>query len=125
MAKMQAVEVAWQDQQNINTFNRLNSQLHDLDAQIKAKKKLLEDLEDAGNELMLSDEEVVRYGVGGVFVHVPKDDAEERLGAYSELTNEEIRGLQADTGAVREEWKALKAVLYSKFGASINLEEEL
>ena len=33
-------EVTWEDQQNINTFGRLNNRLHDLDDEIKTKKVL-------------------------------------------------------------------------------------
>jgi hypothetical protein len=39
----------------------------------------LEDLEDASNELMLSDEENIRYVVGGCFVTLEKDEAETTL----------------------------------------------
>ena len=85
-------EVRQEDQQRINTFNKLNSRLHELQAGVKAKKVLeshgsvvscnhnfclrltrsqgpapncadlqseLEDLEDAGNELMLLDDDQV------------------------------------------------------------------
>ena len=31
-------EVTWEDQQNINTFGRLNNKLHDLEDDIKLKK---------------------------------------------------------------------------------------
>jgi hypothetical protein len=39
----------------------------------------LEDLEDASNELMLSDEENIRYVIGGCFVSLEKDEAETTL----------------------------------------------
>jgi hypothetical protein len=42
-------------------------------------QKILEDLEDASNELMLSDEENIRYVIGECFVHMDKDAAEEKL----------------------------------------------
>ena len=38
-----------------------------------------ENLEDAGNELILSDEDVVRFQIGEVFAHMPVDDVEARL----------------------------------------------
>jgi len=97
------VQVTWEDQQHILNFARLNNRKIDLEAQVTAKKvsikqprsgstaayagglveylclscppqRSLEDLEDASNELMLSDEEVVRYAVGEVLVspsHLP------------------------------------------------------
>jgi hypothetical protein len=30
--------VTWEDQQNINTFNRLNNRLHELEDEVKARK---------------------------------------------------------------------------------------
>ena len=38
-----------------------------------------EDLEEAGNEVMLLDDETVPYVVGEVLVHLPRDDVEARL----------------------------------------------
>lgn len=32
------MEVTWEDQQNINTFSRLNNRFHDLDDEIKSAK---------------------------------------------------------------------------------------
>ena len=73
------------DQANINSFGRLNNRLHELDAELEGKKacadaqqrrpcavpdaacchvaraqKLLDDLEDASNELMITDDTEVR-----------------------------------------------------------------
>ena len=49
-AKIDRMEVLKEDQDRINTFSKLNNKVHDLTAQLKAKSKWLEDLEDAGNE---------------------------------------------------------------------------
>lgn len=38
-----------------------------------------EDLEEAGNELMLLDDEVAPYVVGECFVHLPKEEVEGKL----------------------------------------------
>ncbi|GLJ08450.1 hypothetical protein SUGI_0089040 [Cryptomeria japonica] len=69
-------EVTWEDQQNINKFGRLNNRFHELEDEIKAKKEMTENLEDASNELILADEEIVRFQLGEVFSHMPKDDVE-------------------------------------------------
>ena len=42
-------------------------------------QKFCEDLEDASNELMLSDDDVVKYSYGFVFVHMSNDDADQKL----------------------------------------------
>jgi chaperonin cofactor prefoldin len=67
-------EVTWEDQQNINLFGRINSKFHELEDEIKAKKDMAENLEDASNELILADEEEMRYQVGEVFRHMPKEE---------------------------------------------------
>eukprot|EP00798_Chlamydomonas_sp_ICE-L_P017123 gene17123-23426_t len=51
------IEVTYEDQRNINAFSKFNAKMHDLEAQIVARKKVLEGLEDADNELMLYEEE--------------------------------------------------------------------
>lgn len=76
---MAATDVSFDDQQKINAFSRLNTKLHDLQARITAKKAAAEDLEEAGNEVMLLDDETVPFVVGECMVHLPRDDVEERL----------------------------------------------
>ena len=78
-AAMAATDVSFDDQQKINAFSRLNAKLHDLQARITAKKAAAEDLEEAGNEVMLLDDETVPFVVGECMVHLPRDDVEERL----------------------------------------------
>lgn len=117
------IEVTIDDQNHINSFNKLNNRMHELEAQVAAKKKLLEELEDASNELMLSDEETVRYVVGACFVHIDKDDSEQRLQTFTDLLNGEVADLGKQLDGIKEEMKQLKALLYGKFGKSINLEE--
>ncbi len=149
-AGAKSIEVTLEDQTNINNFNSFNIKLHELEAQITGQKasvtaqqmrqrrsqdaalnaarrclaflqKTLEELEDAGNELMLADDEEVRYVVGECFVHVDKEAAEERLQAMSETVTKEVARLTAELEEVKGKMKALKAVLYGKFGKSINL----
>ncbi|GFH30105.1 prefoldin subunit 4, partial [Haematococcus lacustris] len=116
-----AVEVLEEDQGRINEFNRLNNRSHELDATIKAKKKILEDLEDASNELMLSDEEQIRYVVGECFVHLDKEVAEARLQGMADAVKDEVQQLVGEVDGTQAKMKELKALLYGKFGTSINL----
>mmetsp|Transcript_12604 Transcript_12604/g.27240 ORF Transcript_12604/g.27240 Transcript_12604/m.27240 type:complete len:127 (-) Transcript_12604:499-879(-) len=117
------VEVTFEDQQNINKFSRLNTRMHELAAQVKAKKKILEDLEDAGNELMLSDEDSVRFVIGECFVHVEKDHAEERLQDLTDECSKDVEVANEEISNIKDQMKELKTVLYAKFKDSINLEE--
>eukprot|EP00240_Pyramimonas_obovata_P011002 CAMPEP_0118931450 /NCGR_PEP_ID=MMETSP1169-20130426/7785_1 /TAXON_ID=36882 /ORGANISM="Pyramimonas obovata, Strain CCMP722" /LENGTH=118 /DNA_ID=CAMNT_0006873949 /DNA_START=161 /DNA_END=517 /DNA_ORIENTATION=+ len=118
------MEVTWDDQQAINSFGKLNNRLHELRAELAAKKKLEEDYEDASNELMIADEEEVRYVLGECFSLLSNDDAEERVTA-------DLEEIQAETAKLKEEEKGilkkqteLKTILYAKFKDNINLEEE-
>ncbi|BBN02704.1 prefoldin subunit 4 [Marchantia polymorpha subsp. ruderalis] len=120
----QETEVTWDDQQNINKFGRLNNKFHELEDEIKAKKDMADNLEDAGNELILTDEEEIRYLIGEVFSHIPKDDVETRLEALKEENEEELRQLEEEKKVVLAQMADLKKILYSKFKDSINLEEE-
>lgn len=117
-------EVTWEDQQEINAFGRLNNRMHEIAAELKVKQKLLEDLEDASNELMVTDEEEVRYAVGDTFVTLENMAAEERLAGVQEKTNGEVEALQSELDDTRAQMKKLKDTLYGKFGDSINLEED-
>ena len=54
-------------------------------------QKILEDVEDASSELMLSDEENVRYLIGECMVHLEKDEAEKKLEEYTTTLQKEVR----------------------------------
>lgn len=51
------VEVRLEDQKAINTFGRLNTRLHELTEEIKEKRSLHDQLDDAANELILADDD--------------------------------------------------------------------
>ncbi|KAG1677947.1 hypothetical protein FOA52_001365 [Chlamydomonas sp. UWO 241] len=120
---MSAIQINLEDQKRINTFSRLNARVHEFEAQLKAKKKLLEDLEDAENELMLSDEETIKFIVGDCFVHLEKDSADDRLASITGDTKSEIADISKQIKGTQEQLAELKSVLYGKFKDTINLEE--
>ncbi|XP_057427874.1 probable prefoldin subunit 4 [Lotus japonicus] len=117
-------EVTWEDQQNINKFGRMNNRLHELDDEIKVAKETNENFEDASNELILTDEDVVRFQIGEVFAHVPKDEVESRIEQMQEVTSKKLEKLEEEKESVLAQMAELKKVLYAKFNDSINLEEE-
>ncbi|EYU22667.1 hypothetical protein ABFS82_02G101300 [Erythranthe guttata] len=117
-------EVTWEDQQNINKFGRLNNRLHDLDDEIKTAKETNENLEDASNELILTDEEIVRFQIGEVFAHVPKDEVESRIEELQKVTSKNLEKLEEEKETIVAQMAALKKILYAKFKDSINLEED-
>ncbi|CAI8603327.1 unnamed protein product [Vicia faba] len=117
-------EVTWEDQQNINKFGRLNNRLHELNDEIKLAKEANDNLEDASNELILTDEEVVRFQIGEVFAHVPKDEVESRIEQMQEATSQKLEKLEEEKQSVVAQMSELKKILYGKFKDSINLEED-
>ncbi|KAJ0964773.1 hypothetical protein J5N97_025911 [Dioscorea zingiberensis] len=117
-------EVTWEDQQNINKFGRLNNRFHELEDEIKAAKELNESLEDASNELILSDEDVIRFQIGEVFTHMASDEVEARLEKMKEEASKDLERLEEEKESVLAQMSELKKILYGKFKDSINLEED-
>lgn len=85
-------------------------------------QKLVEDLEDAGNEIMLSDDDVVKYTIGECFVHIDRDAAEERLTEEAGKAGEELEQLRGELEDINREMAVLKQQLYAKFKDQINLD---
>ena len=83
-----------------------------------------ESLEDAGNELILTDEEIVRFQIGEVFAHVPKEEVESRIEEMTEKTSKNLVKLEEEKESIVAQMAALKKILYGKFKDSINLEED-
>ena len=71
--------MSFEDQQKINTFSRRNVRRGELEAQLAAKRRAAEDFEEAGNEVMLLDDETVPFVVGECMAHLPREEVEERL----------------------------------------------
>lgn len=83
-----------------------------------------ENIEDASNELILTDEEVVRFQIGEVFAHVAKEEVESRIEEMKEVTSKKLEKLEEEKETVVAQMAELKKVLYAKFKDSINLEED-
>ena len=83
-----------------------------------------DNLEDAGNELILTDEEVVRFQIGEVFAHVPKEEVESRIEEMKEATSKNLEKLHEEKESILAQMNQLKQILYGKFKDSINLEED-
>ncbi|CAN8311721.1 unnamed protein product [Cochlearia groenlandica] len=116
--------VTWLDQQNINTFSRFNNRFHEIQDDIKLAKEKSDNLEDAGNELIFSDEDMVRFQVGEVFAHVPREEVETKIEEMKEATSKSLEKLEEEKVSLVSRMAELKKVLYAKFKDSINLEED-
>ena len=73
--------------------------------------------------MILTDEEVVRFQIGEVFAHVPKDGVESRIEQMKEVTTKNFEKLEKEKDSVLAQM-ADKKILYTKFKDSINLEED-
>lgn len=107
-----------------NGRGRLNNRFHELEDEIKFAKESNENLEDASNELILTDEEVVRFQIGEVFAHVPKEEVESRIEEMKEATSKNLEKLEEEKESILAQMAELKQILYGKFKDSINLEED-
>ncbi|KAL9274788.1 Prefoldin subunit 4-like protein [Drosera capensis] len=83
-----------------------------------------ENLEDAENELILTDEETIRFQIGEVFAHVSKEEVESRLEKMKEVTSKNLEKLEEEKESVLAQMAELKKIPYGKFKDSINLEED-
>ncbi|KAL9416702.1 hypothetical protein AB3S75_039817 [Citrus x aurantiifolia] len=116
--------VTWEDQQNINKFSKLNNRFHELEDEIKFAKETNDNLEDAGNELILTDEDIIRFQIGEVFAHVPREEVEIRIEEMKEVNSKTLEKLEKEKETVLAQMNELKKILYGKFRDSINLEED-
>ncbi|XP_013418495.1 prefoldin subunit 4-like [Lingula anatina] len=119
------VNVTYEDQQKINKFARHNARMQDLKEELEAKKKELQNLQDAADELlMLEDEESIPYQIGEVFFSVSADETNEMLERRKEELEEQTKSIEQQVNEHKQVLSDLKVHLYAKFGNNINLEAE-
>ena len=122
------VHVEYADQQNINKFARNNAKLTELKEEIEAKRKELTSLSDAREALdelaILSDLPTAPLLVGETFLVEPTDDILTALDVRKQKIEKEIEEIQQRIQIIQNLLSDLKVKLYSKFGKSINLEND-
>ncbi|XP_068192656.1 prefoldin subunit 4 [Antennarius striatus] len=119
------VNVTYEDQQKINKFARDTNRVTELKNEIEAKKKALQNLQDASDDLMMVDDDsqLIPYQIGDVFVSHTQEETQEMLEAAKEALEQEVRGFEERVSAIQEVLADLKVQLYAKFGNNINLED--
>uniref|UniRef100_UPI003AAFECA5 prefoldin subunit 4-like n=1 Tax=Centroberyx gerrardi TaxID=166262 RepID=UPI003AAFECA5 len=77
------VNVTFEDQQKINKFMRNTSRMTELKDEIEAKKKSLQNLQDASDDLMMFDDDslLIPYQIGDVFISHTQEETQEMLEA--------------------------------------------
>ncbi|XP_044066650.1 prefoldin subunit 4 isoform X4 [Siniperca chuatsi] len=107
----------------------------ELKNEIQAKKKSLQNLQDASDDLMMLDDDtlLIPYQIGDVFVSHTQEETQEMLEAakqkrmkhcFVEALEQEVKGLEERVSAIQQVLGDLKVQLYAKFGNNINLEAD-
>ncbi|KAA0199378.1 Prefoldin subunit 4, partial [Fasciolopsis buskii] len=118
------IEVTHQDQQRINNFATWNLKYKDYIGEHEQKKKDLENLNDAEDELILSDCDSHRFLIGETFFHLSTDEVNEELNSAKDATRMRMTELDELISESKAKMQTLKRELYAKFGTHINLEED-
>ncbi|KAL7421964.1 hypothetical protein Q5752_003736 [Cryptotrichosporon argae] len=120
------IEVAWEDQQRINTFSKLNNRLGDLKDKLAVKQNDREAYTDFSaqlDELELEDAPApVLYKLGEAFFSLPLGAARRQLDGDLADVEAEIARLEGKVDECESGMRELKVQLYAKFGKQINLE---
>ncbi|MXQ86591.1 hypothetical protein E5288_WYG012995 [Bos mutus] len=120
------VNVTFEDQQKINKFARNTSRITELKEEIEVKKKQLQNLEDACEDIMLADDDclMIPYQIGDVFISHSQEETQEMLEEAKKNLQEEIDALESRVESIQRVLADLKVQLYAKFGSNINLEAD-
>mmetsp|Transcript_20539 Transcript_20539/g.30598 ORF Transcript_20539/g.30598 Transcript_20539/m.30598 type:complete len:127 (+) Transcript_20539:80-460(+) len=122
--EMKDIEVAKEDQQNINKFSRLNLRYDELDEDLVKIKKDIQNYKDATEEVegCMQDDGLL-LKIGEAYVKSEEDDVLAKLEALRENSEKELNSKTDEIEEVKTEMDKLKKLLYAKFGNSINLEK--
>ncbi|XP_004560388.1 prefoldin subunit 4 [Maylandia zebra] len=120
------VNVTFEDQQKINKFARNTNRMTELKNEILEKRKTLQNLQDASDDLMLFDDNslFIPYQIGDVFINHSQDETQEMLESAKETLEQEVQDLEKQVSAIQQVLSDLKVQLYAKFGNNINLEAD-
>uniref|UniRef100_A0A8C6WSV9 Prefoldin subunit 4 n=1 Tax=Neogobius melanostomus TaxID=47308 RepID=A0A8C6WSV9_9GOBI len=126
MLAVEDVNVTFEDQQKINKFARNTSRMTELKNEIEAKKKSLQNLQDASDDLMMLEDDalLIPFQIGDVFVSHSQEETQEMLEAAKESLEAEVRVLEQRVVSIQQVLGDLKVQLYAKFGNNINLEAD-
>uniref|UniRef100_A0A5F9C3G8 Prefoldin subunit 4 n=1 Tax=Oryctolagus cuniculus TaxID=9986 RepID=A0A5F9C3G8_RABIT len=112
MAAAGDVTVTFEDQQKINKFARNKSRLTEPKEEVEVKKKRLQHLEDACDDIMLAEDDCSM---------IPYQMADEIFEEAKKNLQEEIDALESRMESVQQVLAHWKVQLYAKFGSNINL----
>ncbi|XP_004862848.1 prefoldin subunit 4-like [Heterocephalus glaber] len=124
-AAAEDVSVTFEDQQKINKFARNTGRITELKEEIELKKKQLQNLEDACDDIMLADDDslMIPYQIGDVFIS-HSQETQDMLEEAKKNLQEEIDTLESRVESIQRVLADLKVQLYVKFSSNINLEAD-
>uniref|UniRef100_A0A1Q3FBZ0 Prefoldin subunit 4 n=2 Tax=Culex tarsalis TaxID=7177 RepID=A0A1Q3FBZ0_CULTA len=119
------VHITIEDQMKINKFANCNAKVEDLKEELKVRQNELKNLEEAGDEIELMDEDTqIPFLIGEVFVSHELPRTQELLAEAKEKKKQEIENIQKLSKEIQEKMSDLKAHLYGRFGSNIYLEND-
>ncbi|XP_055605955.1 probable prefoldin subunit 4 [Uranotaenia lowii] len=119
------VHITIDDQMKINKFANYNAKVEDLKEDLKLRQNELKNLEEAGDEIELLDEDTpIPFLIGEVFISHDQPKTQELLAEAKEKKKREIESIQKLTKDIQDKMGDLKAHLYGRFGSNIYLEND-
>ncbi|VDD81454.1 unnamed protein product [Mesocestoides corti] len=118
MTSKEDIQITAIDQSRINSFAKWNVKLKEFEAEIDKKRKLLQNIHDLEDELLVSDSEI-----GESFFHLLTDETNARIDEQKKQLKERLVTLESELGDCKATMATLKKELYAKFGDNINLED--
>lgn len=124
------VHISHENQKKINRFAIMNGWIEEIQDSLATKQTLLTHLEDAENDLLLSDvlmenpDMEIPVLVGESFVSFSSDEVQEHIEGLKKRTRGEIDALESRVKDIKCEMDVLKTALYEQFGNNINLEND-
>jgi len=120
-------KVTRDDQSKINRFARTHTSVTEFKKEIEVLKLNLRNLEDAGDDIELYDEDEsgpIPYQIGDTFVMHNLEEIGNLLTDEKRKTQSRILNLESKLIDAEKVLTQLKADLYGKFGNEINLEAD-
>ncbi|XP_035791143.1 probable prefoldin subunit 4 [Anopheles albimanus] len=119
------VHITYEDQKKINKFANYNAKVEDLKEELKIKQNELKNLEEAGDEIDLLDDDVqIPFLIGEVFISHDQSKTLELLAEAKDKKKKEIASIQKTTKDLQQQMTELKQHLYGRFGSNIHLEND-
>ncbi|XP_053684776.1 probable prefoldin subunit 4 [Sabethes cyaneus] len=119
------VHITFDDQMKINKFANYNAKVEDLKEELKIKQNELKNLEEAGDEIELLDDDMqIPFLIGEVFISHNLPRTQELLAEVKKKKKQEIENIQKLSKEIQEKMSELKAHLYGRFGSNIYLEND-